>query len=266
LLLGSAAWQLAGLSVLTLVPSRWPLIVGGLLADHVLLAGAGLLPRSRLLGPNQDRLSERSAAGGEVALTFDDGPDPEVTPRVLELLDRHPGGAQSTFFCIGKRAAAHPDVVSEIARRGHQVENHTYSHSGWFATYPSPLLRQEVRRTQEVLAEASGRWPQFFRAPAGFRSLLLEPVLCREGLALMSWTRRGFDTIDRNSGRVAGRLLRGVAAGDVLLLHDGGAARHPGGRPVVLDVLERVLEALGRQNLRPIPLGAGAVVRGDEAE
>ncbi len=112
LVAGSAALHLAGLAALALAPRAWPAIFGGLLANHVVLAANGLWPQSPFLGPTLSRLPEDAARRGEVALTLDDGPDPEVTPRVLDLLDQ--AGARASFFCIGRRAAAHPEIVREI--------------------------------------------------------------------------------------------------------------------------------------------------------
>ena len=110
----------AGVAALVLQPRLWPWVLGGLVANHLLLSASVLWPRGRILGPNLVRLPAAAAARNEVSLNFDDGPDPEVTPRVLDLLDRHQ--AKASFFCIGEKAAAHPDLVREIARRGHSVE------------------------------------------------------------------------------------------------------------------------------------------------
>jgi len=250
LLAGSAVLHAAGLAALGLAPHRWPLVCAALLADHCAIAGAGLWPRSRLLGPNLSRLPAAAAGRGEVALTFDDGPDPEVTPRVLDLLDRH--GARASFFCIGRRAAAHPGLVGEIARRGHAVENHSQSHPHAFVLYPPRALGREIDRAQEILARAAGRPPRCFRAPAGLRSLLLEPALAARGLALVSWTRRGFDTVRSRPEAVAGRLLAGLSPGDVLLLHDGSSARAAGGGPVVLAALPRLLDGIAERGLRAV--------------
>jgi peptidoglycan/xylan/chitin deacetylase (PgdA/CDA1 family) len=96
--------------------------------------------------------------------------------------------------------------------------------------------------------------PTFFRAPAGLRNPFLAPVLHREGLTLASWTRRGFDTRERDAARVLQRLTRGLAAGDILLLHDGNAARDAQGRPVILDVLPALLAALRRERLVAVTL------------
>ena len=179
-----------------------------------------------------------------MALTFDDGPDPDVTPRVLDLLDRH--GARATFFCIGERVRAHPGIAAEIVRRGHRVENHTETHPHLFACYPVPAMRREVLDAQESIARATGHAPQLFR--------WLDWILCRAGLCLASWTRRGFDALEKDPRRIARRLLAGLTAGDVLLLHDGAAGRRCGGNPVVLEVLPRVLDELAARKLRSTPI------------
>ncbi|HXO43758.1 MAG TPA: polysaccharide deacetylase family protein [Thermoanaerobaculia bacterium] len=263
LLTASAGLHAAVAAALAVAPHHWRLAVAALAGNHTLIAGVGMWPRSRLLGPNLCRFSGAAARRGEVALTFDDGPDPLVTPPVLDCLERY--GVRATFFCIGRRAENHPELVAEMVRRGHRVENHSYSHPHAFACYPPAAMRREVRRAQEALARAGGIRPRWFRAPAGFRGPLLERELAAAGLHLASWTRRGFDTVSRDPGRVAARLLKGAAGGDVLLLHDGSAARHRGGAPVVLAALPRVLDELARRGLRavPLPMPAGAAGAGD---
>jgi peptidoglycan/xylan/chitin deacetylase (PgdA/CDA1 family) len=185
-------------------------------------------------------------------LTFDDGPDPAVTPRLLDLLDD--AGARATFFVIGRRAEAHPRLTAEIADRGHRVENHTYSHHPTFAFSGPGGLGREIDRAQRAVTALTGRTPVWFRAPAGMRNPLLGGVLARRGLALASWTRRPFDRATREPRRIVGRLTRSLAAGDVLLLHDGGSLTAPSGRPAVLEALPQLLAALAREELLPVPL------------
>jgi peptidoglycan/xylan/chitin deacetylase (PgdA/CDA1 family) len=240
---------------LFLAPAHWPAVAGAVLANHALLTAAGLWPRSRMLGPNLLGLPPAAAARREAALTIDDGPDPEVTPRVLDQLDRQ--GAKASFFCIGERAGEYPELCREIVRRGHSVENHTQCHSPRFAVLGMRGFEREIATAQETLAQITGQAPRFFRAPAGLRNPLLEPVLSRLGLRLASWTRRGFDTVTRDPDKVTRRLLRGLDAGDILLLHDGHAARTQSGTAVVLEVLPRVLEALRIRGLRCVTLPAG---------
>lgn len=217
----------------------WPWALGSVAANHIALTAFVMLPRNHVLGTNLTRLPEARRQAGHVALTFDDGPDPQVTPAVL---DRR--GATASFFCIGAHARRHPGLVREIVRRGHQVENHTYDHPSLFACFGPAAMRREVLRAQDVLADITGRPPAWFRAPLGLRSPLLDAALAGTGLRHASWTRRGYDTVSTNPATVLTRLCRGLAAGDVVLLHDGSGARGPGGDPVILAVLPRLLDRL----------------------
>lgn len=243
---GALLWQ----------PGAWPWWLGSLVADHALLTAAGLWPRSRLLGPNWTRLPATAAARLEVAVTIDDGPDPEVTPRVLELLERY--RARATFFCIGKEARRYPALCREIVARGHAVENHSQHHHHSFSLCGPRALAREVDAAQQTLAEITGVTPRFFRAPAGLRNPFLEPVLHRRDLTLASWTRRAFDTRQRDPARVLATLSRNLAGGDILLLHDAHAARTLSGQPVILDVLPGLLGAIRRQGLNTVTLAEAA--------
>jgi peptidoglycan/xylan/chitin deacetylase (PgdA/CDA1 family) len=233
-------------------PELWPWAAGAIAANHAVLGAAGLWPRSTLLGPNFTRLPEASAQRGEIALTFDDGPDPLVTPRVLDLLEAR--GMVATFFCIANEARRHPELCREIARRGHAVENHSCGHLRTFAFLGLGGIRREIAAAQQVLGELAGRPPSFFRPPAGFRNPMLDPILHETGLRLASWTRRGYDTQRQDADGVVARLSRDLAAGDILLMHDGHAARTRAGVPVVLEVLPRVLDAVQARRLKPVTL------------
>lgn len=251
LLQASALLHLAAAAALVDDPSRWRRVAKVVFADHLVLAAAGMTPRSSLLGPNLTRLPG-SEARPVVALTFDDGPDPETTPRVLDQLDR--AGCTASFFAIGRRAERHPALVAEIVRRGHRIENHTYRHPPGFALLGPRAAGREIERGQATLAALAGRPPRWFRAPAGLRNPWLAGVLAGLGLELASWSRRGFDTVDGDPGRVTRRLTAGLARGEILLLHDGSSAGSTGGRPVVLEVLARVLDVLAARGLGGIAL------------
>ena len=252
LILASFALHFLALAAAVAEPDAWPWALGAVLANHALLTAAGLWPRSKVLGPNLTRLPPAAAARGEVALTFDDGPDPALTPRVLDLLEAH--GVRATFFCIAEKAARHPELAHEIVRRGHAVENHSNRHEHTFAFLMLGGLRRDLSAAQATITALTGRAPRFFRPPMGFRNPLLDPVLHEMGLALVSWTRRGYDTNRGDPDEVAMLLGRGLAAGDILLLHDGHAAPTPDGKPVVLEVLPRLLEAIQRRGLKPVTL------------
>jgi len=239
LITGASALHVGAAAAVVFSPAAWPWAVGGVVASHLALTAAGLWPRSKLLGPNWTALPP--SAAGQIAITIDDCPDPDVTPRILDLLDRH--GARATFFCIGEAARRHPQWVEAIVARGHAVENHSQRHRHTFSLLGPGALRREIDTAQRTLTEIAGTSPLFFRAPAGLRNPFLEPVLCGAGLTLASWTRRGFDTRARDATTVTRRLLRGLAARDILLVHDGHAARDTRGEAVVLATLPAVLRA-----------------------
>src|SRR5437660_8266478 len=255
LLRGSVALHLSALGALLARPRWWPWALSAVVADHLLLTAAGLWPRSRLLGPNWTRLPA-CAGGPAIAITIDDGPDPEVTPRVLALLEAH--GARATFFCIGERVARHPGLAREIVRCGHAIENHSQRHLHRFSLLGPRALAQEIGRAQQSIAAATGEVARFFRAPAGLRNPFLEPVLARANLRLVSWTRRGFDPLSGRAQGVLGRLTRGLEARDILLLHDGRSAGTTTGTAVILEVLPPPVAAIAAAGLTPVTLRAAA--------
>jgi peptidoglycan/xylan/chitin deacetylase (PgdA/CDA1 family) len=242
-------------------PALAPWALAAVLLNHVVITAAGLTPRSRLLGPNVSRLPAAAVARGEIALTFDDGPDPLVTPQLLDLLDAH--GVHASFFCIAERVQAYPALARDIVARGHSIENHTARHRHNFSFLGPRGYAAELHRAQELIAQVTGRLPTCFRAPAGFRNMFLAPALQRQGLALVSWTRRGFDTREADASKVLERLSRGLAGGDILLLHDGHAARTAAGQPVLLDVLPSLLARIRHAGLRCVTLPAA--LRQEEA-
>src|ERR1035437_8654508 len=253
-LLIRASIALHGLALLLVIaaPGQWRWALGAVLANHALLLLLGLWPRSHGLGPNWTRLPAAATARNEIALTIDDGPDPIVTPQVLDLLERY--AVQATFFCIGDKAAHYPDLCLEIVRRGHAVENHSQRHRHYFALTGYAGILRELQTAQDTLNKVTGQRPLFFRAPAGLRNPFLDPVLNSLGRRLASWSARGFDTRVGDAARVSNSLLRGLQAGAILLLHDGNAARTPGGIPVILEVLPTVLAAASAAHLRFVTL------------
>jgi peptidoglycan-N-acetylglucosamine deacetylase len=163
-------------------------------------------------------------------------------------------GAHATFFCVGVRVERYADLAREIVGRGHHIENHSQRHRHNFSLLGPGAMAAEIARAQESILRATGCSPRFFRAPAGLRNPFLDPVLTRLQLRLASWTRRGFDTVNANADAVYRRLADPLQDGDILLLHDGNAARTRGGTPVILEVLPRLLDALAAKRLRPVTL------------
>jgi peptidoglycan-N-acetylglucosamine deacetylase len=234
----------------------WPWVLGAVAANHAVLTAAGLWPRSTLLGANMLTLSARAQQARQIALTIDDGPDPHVTPAVLDILDAFK--VTASFFCVGKAVEEHPQLARDIVRRGHSIENHSYAHRHHFSLMGVVSLRSQITHAQDVIAQITGRAPQFFRAPAGLRSPLLDPVLQSLNLKLVTWTRRGLDTITSDPSVVLRRLENRLTPGDILLLHDGNCALTAQGQPVVLSVLPQLLSNMQRLNISAVSLSNAA--------
>lgn len=252
LVLLSVLLHAAALLAIVAKPGLWQWVLAVIVSNHAVLAAIGLWPRSHWLGPNWTRLPTAAATRNEIALTIDDGPDPIVTPQVLDILDRY--AAKATFFCIGRNAADYPDLCRDIVRRGHAVENHSQHHRHHFSLMGPSAIARELQAAQETLSTVCGQRPLFFRAPAGLRNPFLDRVLYRLGLRLATWSVRGFDTRVSDADRVKKTLLRGLQAGAILLLHDGNAARTAGGVPVILEVLPALLQAATARRLHTVTL------------
>ena len=251
-------------------PQHWPYALVVLMMNHLTITITGLLPRSHWLGDNWTRLPEWSAKRNEIALTIDDGPDLEVTPQVLDMLDQYQ--VKATFFCIGRRASLYPDICKDIMQRGHEIGNHSQKHWHNFSLSGTAALTREVETAQQTLKNITGVEPKFFRAPAGLRNLFLAPVLARLNLQLAHWSVRAYDTKVKNPERVKTKLLNGLKPGAILLMHDGNAARTSNGgkntagittgankeKPMILAVLPALIEAAKQRNLHFVTLSQAA--------
>ena len=189
----------------------------GVLILTMVIAGFGVaLPQLRLFGPFVCRgdVSRR-----RVALTFDDGPDNQSTPELLDLLraERVP----ATFFCIGRNVTAQPELTARIVREGHLLANHTYSHSNATNFFGVEKLVEEMTRTQSAIRDAAGVTSAFFRPPMGLSNPRVFKAATAVGLRVIGWTARGFDTQCSTPHRIVRRILRGVEPGAIILLHDG---------------------------------------------
>ncbi|HUR57835.1 MAG TPA: polysaccharide deacetylase family protein [Opitutaceae bacterium] len=185
-----------------------------------------------------------SPAGREVWLTIDDGPDPEDTPRILELLARH--DARATFFVIGKNVVAHPGLVRAIVAGGHEVAHHTHTHPlGTFWLASPRRVGAELDRGLVALGAAGVR-PQRFRPPAGLKNLWLGPALTRRGLTCIGWSARGLERRDGDIAAVVRRATSNLAPGAILLLHEGPAVP----ASVRVDAIGAVLVRLQQEGYR----------------
>lgn len=183
-------------------------------------------PATRYIRSGRDRLLHSrwnplrtlvrvDTADPAVALTFDDGPDPEYTPRVFDILDR--ADAAATFFMIGEAARRHPDLVQEAAVRGHAVANHTDTHPS-LPTIPSRQRRRQIRRGAAAIAPHGLR---LLRPPKGHQSFgsRLDTFWC--GHRPVGWSVAVDDWRSRKADRLASEIIERLAPGEIVLLHDG---------------------------------------------
>ena len=188
----------------------WWFVPDALLAYHL------FVPRSQGLVRSYHRFSTTAR---EVWLTIDDGPDPDDTPRILQLLEAHQ--ARATFFVVGKNAAAYPGLIKAVTDAGHEVAYHTHTHpvgSFWCAS-PGRLAR-ELDDGLTVLRNL-GVNPTRFRPPVGIKNLWLARALSARNLICVGWSARGLELRHGDVTAVAVRVLRDVQPGSILLLHEG---------------------------------------------
>jgi peptidoglycan/xylan/chitin deacetylase (PgdA/CDA1 family) len=208
----------ARITTVPMNPTVAPIAVGALAAAGGIAWGA-VSPRSELFG----RVVCHTANASRLALTFDDGPNPAVTPRLLELLERH--SAHATFFVIGKFARACPELIRDIVARGHVLGNHSENHPNMFFLSPA-RIREELEQCQQAISAARVEPPNWMRPPYGYRSPLLAPELRRAGLrGMVTWSKICRDWKPQPPARLIRTLGRAgtsdVARGDIIVLHDG---------------------------------------------
>jgi peptidoglycan/xylan/chitin deacetylase (PgdA/CDA1 family)/SAM-dependent methyltransferase len=192
----------------------------------------------------------RGKPGGMgVALTFDDGPDPEVTPLLLDLLDRD--SVPATFFVTGERAARHPSIIRDILSRGHAIGNHSYHHFPFLMLKGMRTLRREIETTQSVLA-GFGIVPLAFRPPVGIVNSRLWRVLLEQGMFCVNYSCRAVDFGNRRVSRLSGKVLKAVSPGDIIALHDV-APRHERTERLMAE-FDALLRGLKEKGLEVVPL------------
>ena len=155
--------------------------------------------------------------GKRIALSFDDGPHPTFTPKILALLEKH--GIKATFFMIGCNVALYPSVAKAVKDGGHEIGNHTYSHPH-MRQLTLEALTDEVRKTEKVLAENGISKPKLFRPPEGFRSKEQVRYLEDAGYQTIIWSLDTHDWQGKRADEIVSVVLNGVQGGDVLLFHD----------------------------------------------
>ena len=210
-------------------------------------AAASLSPRSRFFLPVISRgLTDRRT----VALTFDDGPDPLTTPHLLALLSQR--RVTAAFFVSGRNAVRHPELIRRILGDGHAVGNHSCSHDPFLMLSPHRRLFREIAAAQDAL-KGFGIRPLAFRPPVGLTNPKLPSVLGALGMFCVTFSCRAFDRGNRRIEGMAGKILRRVRPGDIVLLHD---VRPRGENSVArwLQEVESILDGLAAKDLQAVSL------------
>ena len=241
--LSSLAW--CGLSWPHARPSS--LELGLALAALVLYATYGVLwPQCGMYG---EALARGKPGTRRVALTFDDGPHPVTTRAVLELLSAH--GARATFFVLGHKVEAHPDVVREIHAAGHTLGIHGFQHDRLFSFRSPGYAQRQVERTRQAIAAACGVSSSLFRPPVGFASYRTFRGAEQAAARVIAWSVRSLDGV-RNADpkRVAERVIERLEDGAIVLLHD--AAERDDFTPASIAALPDILRALEERGLASV--------------
>jgi peptidoglycan/xylan/chitin deacetylase (PgdA/CDA1 family) len=246
----SLAGVLCAVRALVLEPLPLHVAVVGLLAQALLATVGVLLPS---LGAFADVYSRGPRERPEVALTFDDGPHPDTTPRVLELLREH--GAQATFFVLGEKALAHPELVRAAARAGHAIGVHGHRHERSYALRGLRFVERDLALACEAVERATGVRPELFRPPIGFVSGNVALAAERARLTLVGFSARTGDGLaSARSDRVLERATAELASGAILVLHD--AAERGEHVPASIAVLGELLARLRRKGLVAVSVDA----------
>ena len=179
-------------------------------------------------------------SSGAIAITFDDGPVPGKTEKILEILKSYKVSA--AFFCIGYRIADNPMLAMKIHDAGHLLGNHSYWHKNTFDLQQTNKIEQELITTNKAIQEAIGLKPNLFRPPYGVTNPMVAKAIARVGFKPIGWSIRSFDTVSRNRETLLKRVTKSIKAGDVILFHDYCA--------ITLDILPEFLDYVFARGLK----------------
>lgn len=181
---------------------------------------------------------------GEIALTFDDGPDFQVTPAILDVLKKH--NIKAAFFVIGSRAELNTDIVKRIDKEGHIIGGHSYTHGFMFDLYSSRRMQDELDLSEKILFTIIGKKIRMFRPPYGVTNPPLAKAIRRMHYHSIGWSLKSNDTVIENETELLDRLNKKVKPGDIILMHDN--------KPWNIKVLDEFLGGLKEKNLNVVRL------------
>lgn len=223
-------------------------LLGAGLAAHLVPSVAAIAPLRRAMLPGLCGVSDRR----HVALTFDDGPDPESTPPILEVLAAH--GVHATFFVLGTQLAAHPELARRVVEDGHELGVHGWSHRPLLLRGPRATAA-DLGRARDLVASVSGSPPRYWRPPHGIPTGAGLLAAHQLGMRAVLWTADGRDwRADASGDSVASEIVPRLVPGAVVLLHDSDVTSAPGAWRSALDALPRLIEACAQRQLPVGPL------------
>jgi peptidoglycan/xylan/chitin deacetylase (PgdA/CDA1 family) len=170
-----------------------------------------------------------------IALTFDDGPHPEKTPAILDVLQKH--NVKAVFFCIGTNIAGNEELIKRIHNEGHVIGNHTFIHSTWYDLLPAYKMKEDLLQTEELIYGIIGKRVRLFRPPYGVTNPMLAKAVKSMRYKVMGWSIRSLDTVKKDRHKVVNKIIRLIKPGAIILLHD----RCIDSELVVNDVIEHAV-------------------------
>lgn len=186
----------------------------------------------------------KKTSNNKIAITFDDGPT-EFTPEFLDLLTKY--DAKATFFCIGKQIEKHPDIFRRIHAEGHQIGNHSYSHSNSFGFFSSEKIKKELQKTDLLIQEITGEKNHYFRPPFGVTNPHIAKAIKELKHQVIGWNIRSLDTVIEDENKILKRITKKLKSGSIILLHDTSDK--------TVNVLEQLLLTLQRENYQIVTIG-----------
>jgi peptidoglycan/xylan/chitin deacetylase (PgdA/CDA1 family) len=214
------------------------IITSLLFLSHLVYCSANICSQAYIKTLCKAIISEK-----KIAITFDDGPDSEITPKVLEILDQY--NAKATFFCVGKHIENNKDLLKLIDKKGHLIGNHTWSHDRWFDIFSSKKMKIEIEKTSDVITAIINRKLNLFRPPYGVTNPNLKRAIKDLNFRTIGWSLRSFDTV-KSTEKTLKRLKNKLSPGDIILFHDN--------REHIVEILKAFLEYSNDEGYEIIPV------------
>jgi len=223
------------------IPSFWFLII-----IYIVLFGAIVSLGSYFIGFNFFIHSEKKGNG--VVFTFDDGPNPEFTPQILDVLSKF--NVKATFFVIGKEAEKYSDLLKRIESEGHIVGNHSYSHSNFMPFFSAKKLQKDFEKSRNIIDGIIGKKPNYIRPPFGATSPRYTKMLRRVNFVSIGWSFRSYDTTEKDADSLVSKTLTAIEKDNkaILLFHDT--------MEVTVKALPKILEKLKSNGIEIASLSA----------